>query len=56
MAAAMTVGLWRVADLVLDDKYRPHAALLAADDRAQVRVKDFSSVHFHLLALPVSCL
>ena len=49
MAAAMTVGLWRlpISFWMISTGRTPPCSL--PDDRAQVRVKDFSSVHFHLL-------
>ena len=36
-----------VPDLILDDKYRPDAALLRSHHRAQVGIKYFASVYFH---------
>ena len=44
IAAAMTVGLWRLpVGVVLHDQHRAHAALLAADHRAEIGVIDLSA-------------
>ena len=48
-------GAVPVADLILHDQHRAHAALLGADHRRQVGVEYFSSVYFHGISLPVCC-
>lgn len=45
MAAAMTVGLWRLPVSVLHDEHRAHAPLLAAHHRAEIGVEDVASFH-----------
>ena len=40
-------GAVPVADIVLNDKYRPDSPLLRPNHRAEICVKHFTSVHFH---------
>ena len=47
-------GAVAVADLVLHDEHRPDAALLGADHRRQISIKNFSSVYLHGNSLPVA--
>ena len=49
IAAAITVRAVAVAHVVLHDKYGAHAALLAANDRAQVGVKYLAALYFLVL-------
>ena len=46
-------GAVPVADLVLHDQHRAHAALFRTDHRRKVRIKNFSSVYLHGISLPV---
>ena len=47
-------GAVSVADLVLNDQHGPDAALLGADHRRQISIKNFSSVYLHGNSLPVA--